>query len=75
MGLTLTRRSNVRPSRVGKHLTISDDSYANLVGTALKSNYYRHCNYKACLSKEESNSVKTNAFGSSQDAHLRPFKY
>lgn len=42
MWLALTRRGDVGPSRVGKHFPISDDAYANLIGTALKSNYDRH---------------------------------
>lgn len=42
MGLALTRRGNIGPSGVGEHFAISDDSNANLVGTALKSDYYRH---------------------------------
>lgn len=42
MWLALTRRGNVGPSRVGKHLSIPDDSYADLIGTALKSNYDSH---------------------------------
>lgn len=42
MGLALTRRGNIGPSGVGEHFAISDDSNANLVGTALKSDYDRH---------------------------------
>lgn len=41
-GPALTRRGNVGPSGVGEHFAISDDSNADLVGTALKTDYYRH---------------------------------
>lgn len=41
-GLALTRWCNVGPSGVGEDFPISDDSNANLIGTALKSNYHRH---------------------------------
>lgn len=44
MGLALAGRGNVGSPGVGKHFAISDDSNADLVGTALKSNHYRHGN-------------------------------
>lgn len=44
ISLALTGRGDVCPSRVGKHFPIPDDSYANLIGTAFKPNYYCHGN-------------------------------
>lgn len=44
LGLALAGGGNVGPPGVGKHFAISDDSNADLVGTALKSNHHRHGN-------------------------------
>lgn len=51
--LTLTRRCNVSPSGVGKHFPIPDYAYADLIGTALKSNHYSHGCRKNCFRKKE----------------------
>lgn len=53
--LALTRRCNVGPSGVGKHFTIPDDAYTNLISTALKSNHYSHgCRKKTVFLKPSS---------------------
>lgn len=53
--LTLTRRCDVGPSRVGKHFSIPDYSNPDLIGTAFKPNYYSHGSWTASFKKGESN--------------------
>lgn len=65
--LALTGWSNVGPSGVGKDFPISDDSNANFIGTALKSNDHRHGDFV----KSVNETIKTTTINLIASNYLR----